>query len=123
MSRAQPLMSRSAMNLSSPIRRSGVGVAAVLALLAGCASGPARAPADAQPGIPAVLPLGSLPDSGQPGTLADVCIWDWAHTPLALRRQAVARELHERLFAWPTLGDEGDLVETWVAGVRQYRRN
>ncbi|MEK8049677.1 efflux transporter outer membrane subunit [Ideonella sp. DXS22W] len=73
------------MNLSSPIRRSGVGVAAVLALLAGCASGPARAPADAQPGIPAVLPLGSLPDSGQPGTLAD---WHALATDPALQRLA-----------------------------------
>ena len=58
----------------------------------------------------------------EPGTLADVCVWDWAHTPLALRRQAVARDLHEKLFAWLTLGDEGDLVETWVAGLRQYAR-
>ncbi len=63
--------------------------------------------------------IGSL----EAGTLADVCIWDWAHTPLALRRQTLARDLHDKLFAWLTLGDEGDLVETWIAGVRQYVRD
>lgn len=56
------------------------------------------------------------------GCMADLTVWDWAHTPLALRRQAVARDLHEKLFAWLTLGDEGDLVETRVAGVRQFVR-
>lgn len=85
MSRAQPLMPRFAMNLSSPLRRSGVAAAAVLALLAGCASGPERAPAAAQPGIPAQLPLGALPDSGQPGTLAD---WHALATDPALQRLA-----------------------------------
>ena len=62
--------------------------------------------------------IGSL----EPGTSADLCIWDWASQPLARRRQAVARDLHERLFAWVTSGDEGDLVETWVAGTRQFSR-
>jgi guanine deaminase len=59
----------------------------------------------------------------QAGRMADLSIWDWAHTPLAMRRQAVARDLHEKLFAWITLGDEGDLVETWVAGTRRYARD
>lgn len=54
----------------------------------------------------------------EPGRLADLTVWDWASDPLAQRRQAVARDLHERLFAWLTLGDEADLVETWVAGRR-----
>jgi guanine deaminase len=62
--------------------------------------------------------IGSL----EAGCLADITVWDWAHKPLALRRQAVAHDLHDRLFAWLTLGDEGDLAETWVAGVRQYTR-
>jgi guanine deaminase len=62
--------------------------------------------------------VGSL----EPGRAADLCVWDWAHTPLARRRQQVARDLHEKVFAWITLGDEGDLVETWVAGVRRYAR-
>jgi guanine deaminase len=34
----------------------------------------------------------------------------------------LARELHERLFAWVTLGDERNLAETWVGGVRRYQR-
>jgi guanine deaminase len=62
--------------------------------------------------------IGSL----EVGCMADLTVWDWAHTPLALRRQAVARDLHEKLFAWLTLGDEGDLVETRVAGIRQFTR-
>ena len=46
---------------------------------------------------------------------------------LATQRQqlgdSLARDLHERLFAWVTLGDERNLAETWVAGVRRYSRN
>jgi guanine deaminase len=38
------------------------------------------------------------------------------------RRQQVARDLHEKVFAWITLGDERDLVETWVAGTCRHRR-
>ncbi|MEI6028975.1 MAG: hypothetical protein WCT47_20035 [Betaproteobacteria bacterium] len=57
------------------------------------------------------------------GALAEVCVWDWASSPLAKRRQAVARDLHERLFAWLNLADERDLVETRVAGMAQcFRR-
>lgn len=62
--------------------------------------------------------IGSL----QAGACADLTVWDWATTPLAVRRQGVARDLHEKLFAWITLADEHDLAETWVAGVRRYRR-
>jgi guanine deaminase len=62
--------------------------------------------------------IGSL----QPGCLADITIWDRAVHPLSQRRQAVARDLHEQVFAWVTSGDENDLVETWVAGVRQFVR-
>jgi guanine deaminase len=58
--------------------------------------------------------IGSL----EAGCLADLTVWDWASSPLARRRQAVARDLHERLFAWITLAADGDLVETWVAGRR-----
>jgi guanine deaminase len=58
--------------------------------------------------------IGSL----EPGAVADVCVWRWAGTPLAQRRQEVARDLHDRLFAWITSGDERDLVETRVAGRR-----
>jgi guanine deaminase len=41
---------------------------------------------------------------------------------VARRRQEVARDLHEKVFAWITLGDERDLVESWVAGVCRHRR-
>ncbi len=58
----------------------------------------------------------------EPGAMADVCLWDIAVGPVAQRRDALARELHERLFAWVTLGDERNLAETWVGGVRRYQR-
>ncbi len=68
------------------------------------------------------LRLGDEIGSFEPGAVADLCVWDWASTPLAQRRQSVARDLHEKLFAWLTLGDEQDLAETWVAGVRRHAR-
>ncbi|MED5617805.1 guanine deaminase [Ideonella sp. BN130291] len=54
------------------------------------------------------------------GTLADVAVWDWAVGPVAARRHEVARDVHDRLFAWMTLGDERNLVATFVAGQRRY---
>ena len=57
--------------------------------------------------------IGSL----EPGCLADLCLWDWAAGPVAERRMEVARGLHEKVFAWMTLGDERNLVQTWVGGV------
>ena len=57
------------------------------------------------------------------GTSADVCVWDAAVGPVATRRAAVARSLHERVFAWMTLGDERNLVKTFVAGRAQYDRD
>jgi guanine deaminase len=68
------------------------------------------------------LRLGHEIGSFDVGASADVCIWDWARSPLAQRRQQVARDLHEKLFAWITLGDEQDLAETWVAGERRFER-
>jgi guanine deaminase len=62
--------------------------------------------------------IGSL----EPGRLADVCIWDWAVGPVAQRRIDVARELHERVFAWMTLGDERNLVAAYVAGIPRFER-
>lgn len=56
--------------------------------------------------------IGSL----EPGRMADVCVWDWAVGPVAQRRMAVARDLHEKVFAWMTLGDERNLAATYVAG-------
>ncbi len=68
------------------------------------------------------LRLGGQIGTLQPGAMADVCLWDVAVGPVAQRRDALARELHERLFAWVTLGDERNLAETWVGGVRRYGR-
>lgn len=59
----------------------------------------------------------------EPGLVADLCIWDWAVGPVAARRMEVARGLHERVFAWITLGDERNLVATHVNGVERYRRD
>ena len=50
------------------------------------------------------------------GTTADVCVWDWHHGPVGAHRDALARGLHERLFAWVTLGDERHLAALYVAG-------
>jgi len=57
------------------------------------------------------------------GAAADVCVWDAAVGAVATRRAAVARTLHERVFAWMTLADERNLVETFVAGRTRYRRD
>ena len=60
--------------------------------------------------------IGSL----EAGRAADVCIWDWAAGPVAERRLAVARDLHERVFAWMTLGDERNLVAAYVGGALRH---
>lgn len=60
--------------------------------------------------------------SFEPGTLADLTIWDWAVGPVAQRRDALATTLHERVFAWMMQGDERNLVATWVAGRPRYHR-
>jgi guanine deaminase len=73
-------------------------------------------------GAAAALHLEAEIGSLQAGAAADVCVWDRATHPLAHRRQAVARDLHDGLFAWVASADERDLVETWVAGTRQYVR-
>ena len=60
--------------------------------------------------------------SFEPGRMADLCVWDWAVGPVATQRLTVARALHERVFAWLTLGDERNLVASWVGGVLRYVR-
>ena len=57
------------------------------------------------------------------GAVADLCLWDVAVGAVAQRRDSLARGLHERLFAWVTLGDERNLVQTWVGGVRRFSRD
>jgi guanine deaminase len=73
-------------------------------------------------GAALALHLGHEIGSLEGGCSADLCVWDWATSPVARRRQEVARDLHEKVFAWITLGDERDLVETWVAGECRHRR-
>ncbi len=54
------------------------------------------------------------------GTLADVCVWDWARGPVAEARDAVVRSLHERVFAWMSLADDRNLRAAYVAGRCRY---
>ncbi|MFO1219263.1 MAG: guanine deaminase [Burkholderiaceae bacterium] len=58
----------------------------------------------------------------EPGLVADLCVWDWAHGAVAEHRDRQARNLHERLFAWMMLADDRALVTTVVAGRTQYKR-
>jgi guanine deaminase len=62
--------------------------------------------------------IGSLAE----GRTADVTVWDWACGPVARHRDALARDLHERVFAWMTLADERNLVESRIAGTVRYAR-
>ncbi|MEP7138266.1 MAG: guanine deaminase [Caldimonas sp.] len=73
-------------------------------------------------GAALALGLGDEIGTLDPGRFADVCVWDEAVGPVATRRASVARTLHERVFAWMTLGDERNLVEAFVAGHSSYRR-
>jgi len=68
------------------------------------------------------LGLGDEIGSLEPGTLADVCVWDAAIGSVAARRAAAARSLHERVFAWMMLADERNLVKSFVAGRCHYDR-
>lgn len=62
--------------------------------------------------------IGSL----EPGRMADIALWDWSAGALDGERMGLARNLHEKAFAWMTLADERHLVGTWVAGRRMYAR-
>ena len=70
-------------------------------------------------GAALALDLGDEIGSFNPGSCADVCVWDWAATEVVQRRLDLARDLHERLFAWLTLSDERCLAAVYVAGVKR----
>jgi guanine deaminase len=74
-------------------------------------------------GAAEALGLGGEIGALEPGATADVCVWDPAVGAVAGRRHAVARTLHEQVFAWMTLGDDRNLVETFVAGRSMHRRD
>ena len=57
------------------------------------------------------------------GTLADLCVWDWAVGPVAKARDAVVTGLHERVFAWLGLSDDRNLHSAYVAGVQKISRS
>lgn len=50
------------------------------------------------------------------GCMADLALWHYAVGPVAGIRDAAATTLHERVFAWLTLGDERNRIATWVGG-------
>jgi guanine deaminase len=56
------------------------------------------------------------------GRTADVCVWDWAADPVAERRMAVVKNLHEKMFAWMSLADDRNLAVAYVQGVARYER-
>jgi guanine deaminase len=68
------------------------------------------------------LRLGHEIGSLDVGAVGDVVVWDWAVGPVAERRDALARDPHERVFAWMMLGDERNCVQAYVAGRCRYQR-
>ncbi|MDG0831474.1 guanine deaminase [Roseateles saccharophilus] len=70
-------------------------------------------------GAAEALRLGGEVGGLSAGQAADLCVWDWARGPVAEARDAAARELHERVFAWMTQADERNLAACYVAGQRR----
>lgn len=54
--------------------------------------------------------------------MADVVVWDLGAGLVGEHRQSVAHEWHEKVFAWMTLGDDRNVVCTFVAGREVYAR-
>ena len=82
-------------------------------------------------GAALALSLGHEIGSLDAGLLADMVVWDWAVGAVASHRDAVARgalpgsaaqPLHARVFAWMTLGDERNVVASYVAGRLRHSR-
>ena len=71
-------------------------------------------------GAAEALELGHEIGSLEPGRLADFTVWRWSATAVDAERQRLARDLHEKVFAWMTLADERHLRATWVAGVKRH---
>jgi len=77
-------------------------------------------------GAAAALQLDAEIGSLAPGRMADLTVWDWAVGPVARWRDAGAvrsGSLHDRVFAWLTLGDERGLAQTFVAGQSRFLRD
>jgi len=82
-------------------------------------------------GAAEALGLGDEIGRIEPGCMADIAVWDWAVGEVARHRDGLACArldgltggLHPRVFAWMTLGDERNLVGTWVAGHPVYQRD
>jgi guanine deaminase len=73
-------------------------------------------------GAALALELGHEIGALEPGLMADLCLWDWSAGVIDARRQSVARDLHEKFFAWMLRADERHLVRAWVAGRERYKR-
>jgi guanine deaminase len=71
-------------------------------------------------GAAEALHLGHEIGALEPGRIADFTVWRWSAGPVDAERQRLARDLHEKVFAWLTLSDDRHLRGTWVAGQPRY---
>jgi guanine deaminase len=71
-------------------------------------------------GAAEALLLGDEIGSFDAGRLADFTVWRWSAGSVDAERQRLARDLHEKVFAWMTLADDRHLRATWVAGVKRF---